>query len=336
MKKKNLRFLALMLGFVLALTSCSKDDDSGGNVVSTAPLQVTVVFDPGQLGDQGYADRILSGLQKIQSENDSAGQIDTKYLYQENDEKTKSVLLQWIQQRNNPFSANTSYDRRLLVLTTASQLEWIKSATINENDEVLLLNTDKNILSSSSLGNRIHVLNISVAASIEKYFDFIDKNENYGWTEIYDKIGLLRQTNHEFYADSLAQAIQKHYGDKKTWDTFYFDDFRGDDTNYITAGYRWASFMLDPNVIGFSYAVINAGVANSGFDNYILHSQEGSERYVYLDSEKSLFPRFSICRKFDEALISWVNRWKDGTVGSMPQEEWHGDWDGYVSDYFDL
>ena len=149
MKKKNLRFLALMLGFVLALTSCSKDDDSGGNVVSTAPLQVTVVFDPGQLGDQGYADRILSGLQKIQSENDSAGQIDTKYLYQENDEKTKSVLLQWIQQRNNPFSANTSYDRRLLVLTKASQLEWIKSATINENDEVLLLNTDKIILSSS-------------------------------------------------------------------------------------------------------------------------------------------------------------------------------------------
>ncbi len=341
MKRKNLRFFALMLGAVLTLASCSKEDDgTGDDAVQTAPLQVTVVFEPGQLGDQGYSDRILRGLQKLQSKNDSTGQIDTKFLYQENTEKTKSALLQWVQQRNNPFTTNTTYDRRLLVLTKATQLEWIKNATINENDEVLLLNADKSIISTSSLGNRIHVLNISAAASITRYFKLIDESEQDSCEQdssyqISNKIGLLRQTNTPYDADSLSQAIQEYYGNKKTWDKFYFDEFRDPSKTLIAVGYLWASFILDPTTIGFTFAVIDTGVANVGFDSYLLHSDDVDDRYIYLDSESTAYPRYTICRKFDEAMLNWINRWKDGTVGSMPQEEWHGKWDGYVIDDID-
>ena len=320
----------LLLAVAFAFVSCSKDEgsDKGGSPTST--LQVTVVFEPGQLGDLGYADRILRGLQTVESQNE--GTIDTKYIYLGDEEKSKKAISQWASNRINPFTADKAYQRRLLVLTEATQLEWLDGVTLNENDEVLMLNTDKSVISSSALGSRIHVLNISAAASVEKYFSsVVDVCEQRGLVDESSSMGMLRWSEDQTYPDSIAETFQKHYGEQKSFDNYYFDEMLLDNSSWITVGYRLAGNFYDSDAMGFSFSIIDVGIANLGFDYYLFNDNDVT-RFLYLDSDKSSINRFTICRKFDEALVNWVNQWKSGAVGSQPQEKWHGAWDGYVED----
>ena len=154
MNKKKLWFLSLLIGSAFALTACSSDDDdnTGGNAIpQVAQMQVTVVFEPGQLGDQGYADRILSGLTELKQaqETADANAMDVCYLSLEDASKTQSAIAQWAQQRSNPYASQVSYERRLLVLTKATQLAWLNQQNLQPTDEVLLLNTDKSVIGQS-------------------------------------------------------------------------------------------------------------------------------------------------------------------------------------------
>lgn len=324
----------LLLAMAFALVSCSKDEGSGNSGSPTSTLQVTVVFDPGQLGDLGYADRVLRGLQTIESQNE--GSVDTKYIYLDDEEKCKKALSQWAANRVNPFTVDKTYQRRLLVLTEATQLEWLDGVTLDENDEVLMLNTDKSAITSSALGSRIHVLNISAAASAEKFFtSVIDVYEKNGLVDESFSVGLLRWTEDQTYPDSIAETFKKHYGEQKSLDNYYFEDMLLDNSSWITVGYRLAGNFYDSDAMGFSFSIIDAGIANLGFDYYLFNDNDYT-RFLYLDSDKSSVNRFTICRKFDEALVNWVNQWKTGAVGSQPQEKWHGAWDGYVEDDISL
>lgn len=69
MNRKILLFGVLALLTASCLVSCSKDDDESQSepvtVRKSAPLQVMVVFAPGQLGDNAYADGVFEGLKLI-------------------------------------------------------------------------------------------------------------------------------------------------------------------------------------------------------------------------------------------------------------------------------
>ncbi len=334
MKNYQLSFLTLLMAMLFSFASCSKDEGSGQSGSPTSTLQVTVVFEPGQLGDLGYADRVLRGLQKVESENE--GTIDTRYLYLSDDEKSKTALARWAENRTNPFTADKNYQRRLLVLTEAEQLEWLNGITLDENDEVLMLNTDKDAIASSALGNRIHVLNISAAEGAEKYFNIIDQLEKTDLIDTYPTVGMLRWSEKTNYADSIAETFQKHYGQTKSLDTQYFEEMLLDSSSYITVGYRFAGIFYDSDAMEFSFSIIDAGIANLGFDYYLFNVDQGIARFLYLDSDKTSLERFTIVRKFDEALVQWVNRWKTAAVGTLPKDEWHGAWDGYTDDDISL
>lgn len=334
MKNNYLSFLALLLAMVLSLASCSKDEGSGQSGSPTSTLQVTVVFEPGQLGDLGYADRVLRGLQKVESQNE--GVIDTKYLYLDDAEKAKKAVASWAGNRANPFTADKNYQRRLLVLTEPVQLDWLEGVTLDENDEVLLLNADKSYIASSSLGSRIHVLNISAAESAEKFFNIIDWLEKVQAVETYPTLGMLRRTEQENYADSIAETFKKHYGEQRDIDLTSFDEMPATNSSLINLGYRLARNFSDAESMEFSFSVIDAGIANLGFDYYLFNADTDYPRFLYLDSDESSLERFTIVRKFDEALVNWVTRWKTAAVGTLPQEEWHGAWDGYTDDDISL
>lgn len=342
MNKKKLWFLSLLIGSAFALTACSSDDDdnTGGNAIpQVAQMQVTVVFEPGQLGDQGYADRILSGLTELKQaqETADANAMDVSYLSLEDASKTQSAIAQWAQQRSNPYASQVSYERRLLVLTKATQLAWLNQQNLQPTDEVLLLNTDKSVIASSSLGNRIHVLNISAAASAEKYFKYIDGQERQKLVPLVDDIALIRTTNKQLYADSIAEAFEKHYADKREAQTLYFDEEVREEDDLAAASYSFANFYSDYEAMGFYFSIVDLGNANVGYDYYLFNNEADYGRTLMLDAAiDAVLPRFSISRKFDKAINDWVNRWKAAEVGSMPQVEWHGSWDGYVEDDIDL
>ena len=61
-KKSNSLLMYWLL--MLTLTSCGKDDDDDGtDPADAAPgVEVCVVFAPNELGDCGYADRVLAGI----------------------------------------------------------------------------------------------------------------------------------------------------------------------------------------------------------------------------------------------------------------------------------
>lgn len=342
MNKKKLWFLSLLIGSAFALTACSSDDDDnkGGEAIpQVAQMQVTVVFEPGQLGDQGYADRILSGLTELKQNLETAGanDMDVNYLSLEDASKTQSALAQWAQQRSNPYASQMSYERRLLVLTKATQLAWLNQQSLGANDEVLLLNTDKSVIASSSLGSRIHVLNISAAAAAEKYFKYVDEQEKMDEVPQADDLGLFRINDSQLYADSIAEAFQKHYADQREMQTIYFDEEVADETSTAAASYRLADMFSDYEAAGFYFFIVDLGSANMGYDYYLFNNEEDYGRTLMLDADiNNVLPRFSIIRKFDKAINDWVNRWKAAEVGTMPQVEWHGNWDGYVEDDIDL
>lgn len=341
MIKKKLWLLSLLLGTAFAFTACSSDDDDNGNTIATqvAPMQVTVVFEPGQLGDQGYADRILRGLTQIKQTEEGAAksELDVKYISLDDASKTQSAISQWVQQRNNPYASQVSYERRLLVLTKATQLAWLNAQNLNANDEVLLLNTNKDAIASSSLGNRIHVLNISASASIKKYFSYIDEQEEQEAVPVETDLGLIRLNDKQLYADSISEAFKEHYADKRELQTIYFDEERDPNSTLTSAGYRFAELYSDYATMGFYFSIIDLGNANMAYDYYLFNNEDDYGRTLILDAEKNnLLPRFTICRKFDEAMVNWINRWKTTEVGAMPQEEWHGAWDGYVDDDIDF
>lgn len=341
MNKKKLWLLSLLVGSAFTFTACSSDDDDNGGIVmpEVARMQVTVVFEPEQLGDQGYADRILRGLTQLKQDEETAStnDMDVKYISQEDADKTQSAMQQWTQQRNNPYATKVNYERRLLVLTKATQLAWLNEKDLSDGDEVLLLNADKSVIASSVLASRIHVLNISAATSAEKYFKYIDEEEQMETVPLADDIGLLRVNNQQLYADSIAETFKEHYADRRELQTLYFDEEAGDVTNMTAASYRLADFFADYQTMGFYFSIIDLGNANMGYDYYLFNNEENYGRTLMLDSENnSVLPRFSICRKFDEAIKNWIGRWKVSEVGSLPQEEWHGAWDGYVEDNIDL
>lgn len=342
MKKRKLWFFSLLIGSAFALTACSSDDsDDNGTGITTqvAPMQVAVVFEPGQLGDQGYADRILRGLTQIKQDEEAAAksELDVKYFSLDDATNTQKAISQWVQQRNNPYVLQASYERRLLVLTKATQLEWLNGLNLNENDEVLLLNTDKEAIASSSLGNRIHILNISAAAAAKKYFEGVDEMERQEAVPVVEDLGLIRLNDKQVYADSISEAFKEHYADKREFQTIYFDEERDMDSNMTTASYRFAKLFSDYEMMGFYFTIIDLGSANMGYDYYLFNNEKDYARTLVLDAEiNRVLPRFAICRKFDEAMINWVNRWKTTNVGGMPQVEWHGAWDGYVDDDIDF
>jgi hypothetical protein len=57
--------IALMCSLSLCVTSCKDDDDKSAPAQPKSRVQVTTVFAPGQLGDMGYADRVVEGLSTL-------------------------------------------------------------------------------------------------------------------------------------------------------------------------------------------------------------------------------------------------------------------------------
>jgi hypothetical protein len=87
---------------------------------------------------------------------------------------------------------------------------------------------------------------------------------------------------------------------------------------------------------GMTYAVVDLGAANGGWDFYLLNTYGRIYTTLMLDATPSpLMNRMAITRKFGKAVDGWVKNWLQQPVGSMPVFEGHGTWDGYCVDDID-
>jgi len=345
------RMLIILMVLVLGIcfTSCNKEDDENieeqpfPESYQSAPLQVMVLFAPGELGDNGFADNVLKGVVMAQQANKDSLNLQFISLFDLDD--TQHALQTWAKQHKDSANKN-AYERRLLVIANpimVRYLDVIKDDLIS-TDEVLLLKVNeddvKQVAETYGLGNRIHGLNISAAKSAYDFYRVI--LEYAYWTPyvigrpvIYDTIPVYRlhSENQLIYRDSLIETLTELLP-STTFDLRVLSEDLKEggqsqeklnkmyslENTLAFQGEAWeAAFLCGRS---YDFAIVDLGVFNSGWD-YFLQGESYSDAFnsLILDAE-SVSPfanRWTIQRAFDVALFNWINDWMLQSIGDMPR-----------------
>lgn len=344
MKLSKILSLGIIVLTAVGFTGCSSDDDDdNAPVVETrkgAPQQVMVVFASGQLGDRGYADRVMDGIQVI--ETAMAEMVDpttdVNFLSMSDPSFTQTALEQWVANPVNPFSGS-NYQRRLLVLTEPYMLEWLTSSqtALRDSDEVLVLKAVEEDLAEAAslgLGDRLHALNISASRSASRFSQYMDQRlaeeAEYGNDKNINPNGfnLLRlySTEEVTYRDSICETLRELRGEALELDNDYpvsdLDNY-GLYSPLFEEGIVQAAYdcglMLEKQVNeqGIIFTLVDLGAANLSFDYYLLRQPDYSFTTLMLDTQPSSLRRFAIDRRFDKAFSDWALAWTKAGVGLM-------------------
>ena len=340
--KQGMKIIPLFMAIVLSVTACSSDDDKRQPVTPDATdhgVEVCIVFAPQGLGDQGYADRILAGMFQFDKQLSSADydRVLLRYITPSDNETLHEQLRQWDKQGISAYTRKT-FERRLLVLTSATQLQYLADTPLNNTDEVLVLNVADSQMDQAPrkewFGPRLHSLCISAASSAKKLCRHIDYQLDHPESFNRQRTVWLLQFSFDYtYPDSLYEVLHSHYGDDlrpvvmpRTTIGIDFDraveiikDTQSDDASISGIG---------------SYCVYNCGNYNPYFYAYFYTHRTDAVETAFLDTGISGgaadFP--SIIRHYERALSQWLVRWLASPAATMPTREWHGEWDGYTDD----
>jgi len=346
---QRMLIILMVLGLGICLTFCSKDDDENKEeqqlpeVNQSATQQVMVLFAPGELGDNGFADNVLKGVVKTQQANKDSLNLQFISLFDLSD--TQDALQNWAKPQQDSANKNT-YKRRLLVIANPIMvrcLDVIKD-DLSTIDEVLLLKVNeddvKQVAETYGLGNRVHGLNISAAKSARDFYRVL--LEYAYWTPYvlgrpvtYDTIPVYRlhSENQLIYRDSLIETLTELLPST----TFNFrvlsEDLKGggqsqEKLNEIYSLENTLAFQGDAWEAAFlcgrsyDFAIVDLGVFNSGWD-YCLQGESYSDAFISLildaESESPFANRWTIQRAFDVALYNWINDWMQQAIGDMPR-----------------
>jgi hypothetical protein len=332
-------------------SGCSDDNDDDNKepvveVKSGAQMQAMIVFAPGQLGDKGYADRVMDGINLIdtnQTGPDST-KVDLNFISLSNPIFTRRSMEQWLKNPVNGYTGQ-NYKRRLLVLTEPYMLDWLNEKSLRDSDEVLVLKAigeDVDNYAGIGLGNRLHSLNISASISARRFSQFMDARiareieRGYESRINKDMVTLLRLFSNEEvnYRDSLSETLEELRGDELELDDEKALSSLDNGGIYSTLfneeliqGAYDCGKMLENDVRtgGIIFDIIDLGSANLGFDYYLMQQSGFTFTTLMLDARPNMLNRFCIDRRFDLAVSNWVARWAAQDLGTMPKAQSYSD-----------
>ena len=308
-----------------------------------ATLQVMALFAPGQLGDNGYADAVMGGLYSLKKEGTlpDASSVDVCFISTDTYRETLNQLSAWLKKTDNPFYGKT-YEHRLVVITEPYMLEWFDDlySQFRETDEFLVLKVSgedvRKAAEDYALGEKLHGLNISAAASAQAFCDYMKATRPEEKTLPFFRLYSEQIVSHR---DSLYEVFSRELGGKNS---VYLTPLSTEasegifsstyETTALESAFQWANMMqVAFNEELNSFAVVDLGAANTGWDYFLMDAPEKSFTSLLLDARTmSLASRFIITRDFGKALSQWFVRWARGD--KMPAMEVHGAWDGYCTD----
>lgn len=327
---------------VCCISGCKDSEDAVSQ--DSSYLQVAVAFYPGQVGDHGYADGIMECLPQI-GKAQSANQdlhIDAQFFALDSKQEVLRSLRYWSSHPENPFQGG-NYQRRLLVLTDARQVAWLDGMKPeNSQDELLLLNTAKDVVDSlaQTWGNRVHALNISVAHEMEAYCRYIQRSladeggqEGAGQNCALD---IFRMEGCCHTADSVDVVCHSKLGETVPVEVNYLQEWLTDsvtgELDYV-ASQQYARFLAE---FYFQYnkdhfLFLDGAAYNLVFDEMSPKTDEaGSSHILFLDMNRGT-DNYCVWRQYGRALISWIEEWSHASSPeALPRITWHGSWDGYV------
>lgn len=340
--RKTLHIVVL---FILAW-SCSRkalQPEQPAAEEGGAPIEVMALFAPGQLGDNGYADAVMSGLYSLKRQGTlpDTDSLDVRFISADTYRETYDQLAAWLGNSTNPFYGKP-YKRRLAVITEPYMLEWFNELYVQfkDSDEILVLKVNEDDVRVAAadfvLGERIHGLNISAAGSAQAFCNYIKAVRPEEQT-----LPFFRLYSEEIvsYRDSLYEVFSRELGGK---DAIYVTPLSTEasegifsstyETTALESAFQWANMMQRAyNYRVNSFAAVDLGAANAGWDYFLMDAPPETFTSILLDARPmSLASRFIITRDFGKALSGWCVRWARGD--RMPEMEVHGNWDGYCED----
>ena len=357
--KFNLLLMAALVCGLSLLTSCKSDDDKSTPAPPAARVQVTTVFAPGQLGDMGYADRVMKGVSTLKKSD--TNDVEVSIISSDKVETTRQMLTDWAATTSSSIDG-ASYSRRLLVLTEPYMVAWVAQvkSQLKTTDEVLLLKASEADVQAAAqtlgMDGRVYGLNISAASSVKRFDEMRKQYCSWkglntdtvaaGMVRLYDE-GVVA------YRDSIGETLKKL--SPKQEDPFLFSLIDQAGEQYSTR-YKVTAFEAAYHVCGLCYAmaiqradslenerdfktfvITDLGSANHGADLFLVSTnQRIGVIMLMLDAESNTdMLRFAIIRHFDRALANWTELWLKQPAASMPKMEMHGGWDGYCTDDID-
>ena len=336
----------------LLLTGCKSDDNDPTPAKPSERVQVMTVFAPSQLGDMGYADRVMKGVSSLKNTN--ADGVDVSFIASDNVSTTRQMLKDWAGTTSSAVDGAV-YSRRLLVLTESYMVDWLVDVKSNlkETDEVLLLKVSEDDVQAAAqklgMANRVHGLNISATESVKR-FDELRKQycRLTGLQTDSTSIELIRLYNKGVveYRDSINETLIDLSPTHQEPDPFSIIDKAGEQ---YSEEYQLTAFEAAYHVCGIihglawmksafkAFVISDLGSANNGAEMYLVSTnQKILVIMLMLDAESNTdMIRFSIMRHFDRALANWAQQWLDQPAASMPAMKKHGAWDGYCTDDID-
>lgn len=344
----------ILLVALIFLAACHKDEEeSPAPETAQAPkIQIMTVFAPGQLGDQGYADRVMKGVNTLQ--NDTTTNADVEFMTSYDIETLQQTLLTWAAE-NTTVRDGAPYSRRLLVMTELYMAKWFATMTgaLQDGDEILLLKaTEADVEKAAEIiGDKIpiYALNISAASSVKKYAQtYLDLLAACNVPDHPRNIGIYRLYSQGtgLYRDSVAEAIQETLSldAPPTAQNILTQEGQLYNTETFRTAFEQAYTTCTAQIIQRAHAdrydifsIIDFGSSNSGANLYLMGQNNDNKILpIMLDGEKSYhLNRFAITRHFDKAIEQWLRRWTQQEPATMPKSETHGGWDGYCTEYID-
>lgn len=343
---------ATMLLAATFFAACKGDDDAPSAVAPSARVQVMTVFAPGQLGDQGYADRVMKGVNMLKKSDSDADSVEVDFIASYDVETTCSKLADWAAGYTSSLDG-APYSRRLVLLTEPFMVKWLAAAkeSLTATDEVLLLKADSADVEAAAVAlgleaGRVHGLNISAASAVEHFeqarMDFYDA---IGEHEMQTHLLRLYKDDTVQHRDSISATIWRMSPDISNIPTMTVMEEEGElystnlqgtafQTSYGLCGFYWSlASLFDTHI----FAIIDLGAANSGAQFFLMGSNENMRVIMMmLDAESNTVQhRFAITRHFDRAIAAWTETWLRQPTATMPLMETHGGWDGYCTDDID-
>ena len=328
--------------------ACGSGDDEPQAVVAPKPPlhEVMVVFAPGQLGDLGYADNVMTGVNQLLSsttdEGSSNDSLEVRFISPWNLSSMEEDINHWAETAESLFD-NITYSRRLLVLTEPFMTSMLATVgyKLRPTDEVLLLKAGEEDVRQAaetySLDGRLHGLNISAANSARRYCQYIEQfirfnqlyndsivsRDNMAYYRLYD-------SSYSVYRDSVYETLQETFGSSTHFILKTLSDKQGEgifsiefQNSIIDAAYFLASLqqsMFEEIHAGFT--IIDLGAGNAGWDYWLLSRNSADDvgfQTLVVDGQESLLHnRCCITRSFGDALADWCMAWKSSEAGSMP------------------
>ena len=346
----------LLLLTVMLVVACNKEDDNVPQSVSRqdAPFLITVMFAPGQLGDKGFADNLMEGVNALDDLDNLWGgdSLEVRFIAPRNLEDAQ----RWIKTSADSYSTQ-GYERRLLVLTEPYMVDMLSLVkdVLQPTDEVLMLKMDEEdiaqIAQQYSLGNHVHGLNISASAPTRKFCQYIHQ-----WikqTEIPESrliqipVYRLYENTAYPYRDGMMEAIQQEMGDAVEFVHIGLSSIEdigiimeGSTNTIVEAAFEAAQIaQFSAELSGCPFVLVDLGAGNTGWDYYLLSQAYSSSplRTLMLDAQQaSRLDRFYISRDFGMAFMEWVQEWMSKPAGTMAPQVTHHDEFYYKDNIFDI